>query len=369
MIKRIYINNYKNLVNFELFPGELTLLLGRNGTGKSAVLDTIHGLREVLSGAVKVTDPVAFPSRTLTRWQSKPLQAFELEVDLPETGPLTYRLEVEHEPDRGIARVALERLSGPGGPLVEFERGKVTLYRDDHTKGPDFTSDWTESWLARFTGNRDNPRPTRFLEFIRRMVVLRLQPQGIGAEARGEDTTLARDGANFAAWYRGMSQERPEAAQALGGDLARVIDGFTALRLPQVGQDTRAAVLAFDHDSTPFQIELDQVSDGQRALIVLYALLHFTAGQGGTLLLDEPDNYLALSEIQPWLMALSDACGDTVSQAVLCSHHPELIDYLGGEHGLLLERDRSGPVLVRSLADQETGGLTLSEILARGWER
>lgn len=65
-----------------------------------------------------------------------------------------------------------------------------------------------------------------------------------------------------------------------------------------------------------------ELSDGQRALIVLYAITFLTAGQDTVLLIDEPVNYVGLREIQPWLIELSDACGGAIPQAVLCSHHP-----------------------------------------------
>ena len=39
MFKRLYVDNYKCLVNFDLEFQDLTLLLGRNGTGKTSVLD------------------------------------------------------------------------------------------------------------------------------------------------------------------------------------------------------------------------------------------------------------------------------------------------------------------------------------------
>jgi predicted ATPase len=369
LLKRIYVDNYKCLVNFELRPNELTLLLGPNGSGKSAVLDVLYALREVLSGTVKINDQVAFPAGTLTRWQTSPRQVFELDVESKATGQLTYRLEVEHQRETGRARVELERLSAPSGTLFEFAHGTVQLYRDDHSKGPSFTGDWSESWLARFLEHRDNPRPAHFLDFMRRMVICRIHPQGIAAESRGEDVVLARDGSNFAAWYRAMVQERPDLMPEFLEALRQAIDGLAGLRLEKVGQDARALMIAFEHHGASYSLGLDELSDGQRALVLLYSLLYFSAGQGYTLLLDEPDNYLALAEIQPWLMALSDACGGAVSQAVLCSHHPELIDYLGPDHGLLLDRYSSGPAIVRSVADRElVGGLKLSEIIARGWE-
>jgi hypothetical protein len=298
---------------------------------------------------------------------ANPVQAVEIEVELAAAGALTYRLEIEHEQEKGLARVVLERLTAPRGPRFEFERGTVQLYRDDHSTGPRFSGDWSESWLSRFHGHRDNPRPSAFLDFMRRIVVGSVYPHGILAESRGEDVALARDGSNFTSWYRGMVQERPDLLPGFTDALTRAIDAFRGLRLEKVGPDARVLMVAFQVGGTPYQLRLDEISDGQRALIVLYALLHFTADQDYALFLDEPDNYLALAEIQPWLMALSDASGATIAQAVLCSHHPELIDYLGADHGILLDRDSSGPVTVRSLADRiPDSGLRLSEVIARG---
>ena len=41
MLKRIHIDNYKCLTNFDLRFGDLTLLLGVNGCGKSAVFEVV----------------------------------------------------------------------------------------------------------------------------------------------------------------------------------------------------------------------------------------------------------------------------------------------------------------------------------------
>ena len=51
------------------------------------------------------------------------------------------------------------------------------------------------------------------------------------------------------------------------------------------------------------------------------------------LFIDEPDHFVALAEIQPWLTELVNLCEETSSQAIICSNHPELIDYLGPESG------------------------------------
>ncbi|MBI3921089.1 MAG: AAA family ATPase [Armatimonadetes bacterium] len=369
MIKRLYIDNYKSLVNFELPLQELTLLLGPNGVGKTSVLDVMFALRRLLSGEAKVTDADAFPTPTLTRWQKRDRQVFEVDVVL-DGDELRYRLEVEHERAARRARVLLERLESKGNPLFVCEMGEVGLYRDNHTPGPPYSADWTESALARVPPRHDNTRLTRFLDFMRKVIVCGLYPASFETESSTEDSVLRRDARNFASWYRHLLLEHQERVPGSIQALQEVIDGLRNIRMEKVGLDTRALMVMFDQFGERYELRLDEISDGQRALIALYSLIRLAAGPGYTLFLDEPDNYIALAEIQPWLIGLADACGEDVPQAVLCSHHPELIDYLGGDRGLVLTRESSGATVVRSSGELAVeGGLKLSEVIARGWDR
>ncbi len=369
MIRRLNIDNFKSLVNFELPLQELTLLLGPNGVGKTSVLDVIFALRQLLSGSAKVTDKGIFPTPTLTRWQSIDLQVFELDVVL-ENHQYRYRVEVEHERATRKARIASERLELSGNPLFSFQQGEVRLYRDDHSQGPTFGGDWTESAMARVPPRNDNTHLTRFLDFMRKVIVCGLYPASFKAESATEDSVLDRDAANFAAWYRHLLLERQELVPEFTQALKEVISGFRGIRMEKVGLDTRALMVMFDQYKKKYELRLDEISDGQRALIALYSLVRLASGQGYTLFLDEPDNYVALAEIQPWIIEVADACGEEVPQAVLCSHHPELIDYLGGDRGVILKQESSGVTRATALADVATDdGLKLSETIARGWQQ
>jgi len=371
MIKRLYIDNYKCLVNFELDLSEMNLLLGPNGVGKTAIFDVVHAVRQLLTGEAKIMDSMVFPAKTLTRWQQRDVQVLELDVMLDQNA-FRYRLEIGHERSRRQSRVELERLDVDGRPLFRVKKGEVQLYKDDHTEGPQFTASWDESALARVAPGPSNVRLTRFLDYIRRIVVCSLHPPYFATESSSEDAILKRDGRNFSAWYRHVILERPELAFELTKSLTHTFDGFRGIRMEKVGLDARALVVGFSRGTEDYELRFDEVSDGQRALIALYALIDLApdgGSHGYTLFLDEPDNYVSLPEIQPWLMELKDNCGKFVSQAILCSHHPELIDYLGGDCGLVLRTERSGVTKVapaRMLAVD--GGPKLSEVISRGWE-
>ena len=376
MIKRIRIENYKCLVNFDLELDELSLLLGLNGVGKTAVLDVVFALRRLLSGDARFTDADVFPTRTLTGWQSRDLQVFELQVLLA-AETFTYLLEVEHQRETRLARIGRERLDVDGTTLFECVQNQVQLYDDDPDnrevkKGSTFTTDWRESALARVVPVSHNQRLTRFLDYMRNILVCDIQPRALRTEAAAESPLLDRDAGNFADWFRHMLPEHPELISDLNNELTEVIGGgFSRMWLKKVSDEVRALMVdqVGPKSGVKYDLRIDEMSDGQRALVVLYGLIHLTRGQGYTLLIDEPENYVALREIQPWLMSLEDACGDTLPQAVITSHHPELIDHLGRENGILLQRGTSDEITARRLDTRETeGGVELSELFARGWE-
>lgn len=375
MIERIYIHNYKCLVNFELMLKETVLLLGPNGAGKTAVLEVVFGLRRLLAGEIKITDSDAFHPSTLTRWQTLPDQVFELDAKVGEES-FRYRLVIEHDAGGKLSRVTEESLQGDGTTLFRCTMGQVQLFRDDGSEGPSYKTDWSESALARVAPHDSNTRLTAFMDAIRKTVICTIRPYLLNVESTREDDLLDRDAQNFVDWYRHAVQENPTAARSLVEALRPVIDGFSDLRLTRSGLDSRALLVDFvnhgrrkDQYDGKYELWFTELSDGQRALIVLYALLHLMRRDSGVwLFIDEPDNYVALAEIQPWLMELVDLCEETPSQAVICSHHPELIDYLGPESGVVLSREISSVTTARRVKSAiSTNDLKLSEVISRGW--
>ena len=85
--------------------------------------------------------------------------------------------------------------------------------------------------------------------------------------------------------------------------------------------------------------------------------------------LDEPDNFITLRELQPWLGTLKDLIGEGVEQAVLISHHPEIIDQLAVPSGRWFERDGNSPSRVSNQPKTQVEGLKPSEAMARGWTK
>lgn len=373
MLTRIYIDNFRCLVNFELRLDRLNLLLGDNGTGKTTVFEVLRGLQQFVTAGAKVHS--VFPARDLTRWQSSRRQRFELNLQI-ERAVYTYSLVVEHDEELRRMRIDQERLSEDDKPLFELKiaerQATAQLYHDDFSPGPEYPFDWTQSGVGSLGERPDNKKLTRFRKELARFVVAAPCPPLMQPETQQEEDTLSWHMRNFVSWYRWLSQEHQGAIFAVFQELKDVLPGFTSFSLKEAGENTRVLKALFDgpgDSSRPIPYTLGELSDGQRMLIALYTMLFGLGNEGLCLFLDEPDNYVTLREIQPWLMALTDRVGKGIEQAVLISHHPEVIDYLAVSAGRWFEREPGGPIRVSDKPKAQPEGLTPSETIARGWEK
>lgn len=371
MLKRLYVNNYKCLVNFELLLARTTLLAGLNGTGKSTIFDLLEHLRRFIAGDASVGE--SFSPRSITQWQSSNLQKFELTVTGGPAGmteDYQYLLELEHDRAHQRCQVHSETVRTSTDLLFRFHGGEVELFRDNGSAGPEFPFDRNRSGLTAVVERQDNTRLSWFKSWLRDMHTVRLDPASMLSRGESEVPHPKVNLSDFACWYRHLMQERPREISELFDSLSQVLDGFRALELLQDGEVARTLKARFEtrmqEEEPPqsFQLGFQELSDGQRALVALYTLLHVTKRQTITLCLDEPDNFAALAEIQPLIFEFCDAAEEG-PQVIFASHHPEIIDHPGIEKRLLLRRDNGGPTRITPL---KHSALPPSEAIARGWQ-
>ena len=386
MLTRLYVTNYRCLVNFEFKPNAKQLIIGRNGTGKSTVFDVLALLRDVAVRGKPCEEYLG--DKTRTRWQNVVDQRFELDVR-GNGGNYRYTLVV-YEQSRGAfelrsatkgvtarvvttprPRVKEETLEFDGRPLFRFSDGEIGLFNDQQKPEPSatFPFDGYRSGLAIVEARWENTKLTWFKQWLGGLLQVQINPWAMSARSEHESREPATNLSNFADWYRHLRLESGESVFHAIADLREAIPGFQSLDAKEAGLDVRVlqATLA-NQEGKEIDLPFHDLSEGQRALIALYVLLHCAVGQVGTLLIDEPDNFIALAEIQPWLMKLLDRVDETGGQAILVSHHPELLDQLAGQGGVLLERPGGRETRVRPFDPSDDSGLTASEIIARGWE-
>lgn len=374
ILKSLYIDNYKSFVNFKIEFGAINLLLGENGSGKSTTLEVLLKLRALLIKKQPIES--LFSAQDLTRWQISPLQRFELTIATSE-GVYQYELLIEHERTKGLLRIQREILSLEQQLLLSFEGGTAQLYRDNGTKGPEYPFDWSMSAVASLPERGDNTKLTHFKRQIEKLVIFQPNPVQIEFQSASEEKILGRYGENFVSWYRYLSLDQGFLS-VLNADLKEILSDFASLSFEEVGQSERILVATFRQSGgSRVHFNFDELSDGQRMLIMLYTCLRLPQHRDFEmyklmLCLDEPENFIALREIQPWLRALYDQAQDQDLQTILISHHPEVIDYLlipeVTQIGYWFERSNLSPTRIFPIKTQpDHTGLSLSELIARSW--
>jgi predicted ATPase len=366
-LKRLYISNYRSLVNFEVTPDDISLFCGPNGSGKSTVFEMLSLIQQMVANTLPIKE--LFPTSSLTRWQRVTLQKFEIDLQVEEM-LFRYVLEIEHDIDQGDegrSRVKSETLNVGEKPLFEFVNGDVQLYRDNYSKGPTYTFDWGLSALA-FVGERkDNRSLVAFRDALKRIFVLKPIPKLIVGYSERETSITNQSMENFVSWYRTLSEDQ-RFVFSLRDHLVGVFENFENFRFERIGKEGRQLKVTFKGSSQSVEFDFDELSDGQKMLIALYTLLTYAETQGLVLCIDEPQNYVAPPEIQPWLLALYDLCREGKCQAIVISHHPEFLNYLIPDgKGYWFERDSTGPTRVRKLRFDQEDGLPVAELVARGW--
>jgi len=379
MLKRIYVNNFRCLVNFELTVAGLNLFMGSNGSGKTTVFEVLRKLQKFILGDqafqqdYKVSD--LFASKDLTRWQKSNIQKFELDIE-GNGGIYKYTLEIEHQGDYAPPRMRLESLTFDGQPLFNFwvdagDRGmpvgQAKLYNDDPDREGPFLPffDWSRSGIGFIYERPDNLKLTWFKKRISNFFIVQINPFIMESESLKEESSPNWDMSNYAAWYSYLSQESQGKILKLTLELQKIIQGFDSFQNSKSG-DVRILSASFTRPSKA-AYRLNELSHGQKALIALYTLIYCSADDNFTLCIDEPENFLALPEIKPWWGRVMDYCLENQAQAMLISHHPSLINYLASNSGHWFERRDNEAVRVRPITDSEEEGLSVAKLIELGW--
>jgi predicted ATPase len=369
MITRLYADNFRTLVNFEIRLDSVNLLLGPNGSGKSSVFDVLRRLRGFIGGEIRLAE--AFPAADFTHWQTKSLQKFEIDLKT-EKGIFTYVLEIEYFDDKTKSKVREEILKLDGTFLFHGKEGEAHLYNDAGHEGTIAGFDWTQSGVGLLQERKDNKKLTLFKKHIENIIVVRPTPVLMGSESQGEEKYLSPRMENFAAWYRYLTLENPSACREISDELPKSVPGFLTLRSAEAGErrilkaDFQTSDKSVKH-SYPFA----SLSDGQKMLMAIYALILGGKDRKSCIFIDEPDNYISIEEIQPWLRLLVDGYGEgeDVEQAVIISHHPEVIDYSCLGVPIWFEREQESQTRIKPIEQEEeakTGSvLSLSQTIAR----
>lgn len=381
-LTRVRLTRFKSFANAELPLGDLTVLTGRNSSGKSNALDAIEVLARLSEGEDLVD---ALDGR---RREGGPVRGGsagcaphgETEFSIGCTVRLgketfDYDLTIQVSPD---LRVLAERLSGPCpmiqsgwaryGPLLDAKSsgdGAHALWGRVHNgrRGPSpLLPFWDNRILlsqlpshvsAKDAEGRDDPAGRQVLVGAQ-AVIAALRgtfhfdpvPHLMRSYVPARDAGLRRTGENISASISLLADREPDKFRRLN-ELVRLVADHPVRSLAVAQSDLRDVMLTIQEGNGPGEVTpARELSDGLlRFLAIAVALL--TADRGldidpGSsldahvqarvlLVIEELENGLHPSMAARLLTLIRETSAETGAQVLLTTHSPALLNALSGD--------------------------------------
>jgi predicted ATPase len=324
--------------------------LGANGSGKSTVFEVLRKVIDLVLEQKKVT--TVFKNSDKTRWLQQPENTrFEMDV------------QIKGEIYKYALTIDLGNYPSEDAKIVE----EILYYKNEKSfdAKEEIGFDNSRSCLFRFGVAVDfaiahKTRP--FWAYLQTIFVVRINPYSMGAMIEKSTPIIESDFSNFSNWFAHLNEEYRKQVSILEKNLLDILPGFDYFRIDPVG---RGKVLVVDFKNIPNGYDFNELSEGQKTLIALYALV-YSAPEDSIICIDEPENFLALPEIQPWFDTLYDQCAERGLQALLISHHPKIINMLANDSGYWFSRENNLTRIQKISAENESG-LSIAELVERGW--
>ena len=317
-----------------------------------------------------------FTPSTFTGWAGAPVwSALPNGRDRSRRGwsPLHLQARGEARLARDTCRIESEELGRNGVQIYFAGQHQQTLTTNDGGK-VQYPSAGQRSLLADLTETDGFEAVATFLTHLRDVWILRLAPWSATAMTKREDDWLARDGANFASWLRGIQLAEPDSGRAALPRLRASARRLSRARVRRLAEREGACRPLRRSGKRSCR---RAVRAGVRCAVAWPAASHDAlcsaslCGEQGQRALDRRARQLSDAPRGPAVAAGARPSRQRARRArPRISHHPEVIDYLAANAAYLVHRPSGGPTKVRpvQLAGASSEGLKLWEIVARGWD-
>jgi predicted ATPase len=349
-LRRVRIQGYKSIAFCDVQLQPLTILVGRNASGKSNFLDALAFLRDVLRlGVNEAVQRHGGTAAIPTRSGRETLLQFEVEAsynDAESTLPWNalYQIAVKFPKDRA-AEISYEhfRVEHDDFLWVGYinEEGEVNC-------GAGGDKPQVYRWGIKdrpfLDAYRDSPVP-EFAERFTSIAVHNFYPDAIRAlQHPNPGSMLARDGHNLASVIGSLRDHDRTTFQRVRDYLVNISEEIETFGTIRYGEyETVRFRLRGGSEDKPLEFDAASMSDGTlRALAALVAAFQIHLPDGPSVIgIEEPETALHPAATQALVDALDEATQRT--QVILTTHSADLLsgrDITPGQ--VLVVRNRGG---------------------------
>jgi len=369
MIKRLRVRNFLSLKDVDLELGAKNLLVGPNMSGKSNLIDCFRFLTTmVISGLNKAFLDRGGFQEVLWKGGDESRISFALTVEDSFAEKhlkkiYDYEISIVGSPT-GLIAVERERLTVKINKtvktLIDLKNGQGEVKKEDGTVAFAPGGDPTRSALEFDVPGWEGGLIRAFVatwRFYRLIPGLMKQ-----ANAAMNQNFLNEPGDNFSSWFMTLLTQYPDEFRRIRQVATDVLPGLKEILTPPT-QFATTYVTTQEKDLKG-AINIWRMSDGELCFLALLSLIFAPERLGAPLYcIEEPENHLHPKLVETLVEVLSQRrseLGSNAAQIIVTTHSPYLVDKLGLDDLVVVEKSRGASKFTRPGSKQH-----LRELLAR----
>lgn len=351
----------------------LTVVIGKNGVGKSTLFDAFGFVSDCLSSDVEAACDMKQRGgfeRMLSRGQSGPIR-FEIYYrEAPKERPITYELSISLD-SSGRPFVESEVLKqrrkgqthGRPFPFLRLVHGKGTVWagedaveeegEEDKTQEPVELTDLRQLGIATMGTLKEHPRIKRFRDFLKGWYLSYFHPDAARSlPSAGPQKHLNIHGDNIGNVVQFLEREHKDRFKLILDRIASKIPGVN--KIDTLVTDDKRVLLRFNDGAFSDPFFAQQMSDGTLKVFA-YLLMMEDPDPPPFICIEEPENGLYHKLLESLAQEFrSHATGKKgAPQIFVTTHQPYFVDALAPKEVWILEKGADGYSRLQQVSDIE----------------
>lgn len=353
-LRRVTVEGFRSLRNVELELGELTVMVGANGSGKSNLIDFFRMMNFMLSGTVQLYIGRKGGGSSILHYGPKETPVLNAELEfVGEDGRSDYRFSLAFaSPDRLLFTDEQVRFEKHGYPAPysrtlnsgQLETDLLTLAaKSDHS---------VERQVARVFVSRLKELQVYHFHDTSETAFIRV------AQDIDRNRALLSNGGNLAAFLYMLRQSKPSHYERILSTVRLTVPYMKAFVLEPDHLNPRRIQLRWHDGNQDYEFGPHQLSDGSlRVIALITALLQPEEFLPAVIFIDEPE--LGLHPSAVGLIGKLIKATSAKRQIVVATQSPRLLSEFEPEDVVVVERQEYAPGLGNSkftrLSKEELG--------------
>lgn len=347
MLKKLYVDNFKALNNFEISFNPVTLIIGANAAGKSTILNAIVFLKYCCTDSVNsfMGNHRLSVDDLCSKFSDKRTISLSAHFDFAGK-EVIWEIKFSAIKEKKSIQLRSDVVKCGGKTLLHYSSLRSEKsYRIDEIDGSEkeiMRGNYKYSIISTIDSSDSEIYPTLCLIkdfFVATEPFDLLSPKDMRDSARGNVSSIGRYGEKLAAFIKNLNDaEKHDLVETVQSVFPNVSD----IKATVSGRPGWAHIEVDEtYDNKNISVSSRNISDGIIRMIAFFTM-KYHKNSGGVSLLDEIENGINSEIMEPLFKAFQKNSMDNKQQFIATTHNTVLLDFIEPDNIRYIARDEQG---------------------------